>query len=62
MNIERFHNQLALHLGYDRIVNNKRITIIVEESDDPWVTLKVERHDDIMFKASGNSEDIDPIA
>ena len=37
---ERFHNALALSLGYERIVKDKRITIVVEESDDPWVTLK----------------------
>ena len=37
---ERFHNALALSLGYERIVNDKRITIQVDDSDDPWVTLK----------------------
>ena len=39
-NKERFHNTLALSLGYERIVKDRRITIEVEESDDPWVTLK----------------------
>ena len=52
MNIERFHNELAMRLGYDRIVNDKLIQISVEESDDPVVTLKVQGHDDIRFKAS----------
>lgn len=56
MNKERFHNQLALHLGYQRIVNDKQILISVEESDDPIVTLKVQGHDDIRFKASDNYE------
>ena len=52
MNIERFHNELALHLGYERIVKDKRILISVEESDDPWVVLKVQEYVDIRFKAS----------
>jgi len=37
---ERFHNALALSLGYERIVKDKRITIEVDDSDDPWVTLR----------------------
>ena len=37
---ERFHNALALTLGYERIVKDKRITIDFDDSDDPWVTLK----------------------
>jgi len=40
-NNERFHNQLAILLGYKRILANKRISISVEESDIPFVTLKV---------------------
>lgn len=52
MNIERFHNELALRLGYERIVKDKRILISVEESDDPWVILKVQGYDDLRFKAS----------
>ena len=59
MNIERFHNELALRLGYERIVKDKRILISVEESDDPWVVLKVQGHGDIRFKASSNTEDVD---
>ena len=35
MNIERFHNQLAMRLGYERIVKDNRISISVEESDGP---------------------------
>ena len=56
MNIERFHNELAMRLGYERIVNDKRILISVEESDDPVVTLKVQGGEDIQFKASAGAE------
>ena len=52
MDIERFHNELAMRLGYERIVKDKRISIAVEEGDDPWVTLRVEGYDDLRFKAS----------
>lgn len=55
-NRERFHNELAMRLGYNRIVNETGIQISVDESDDPWITLKEEGHDDIRFKASGNAE------
>lgn len=58
MNIDRFHNQLALSIGY-KLINDKRFTLEVEDSDDPWVTLKVLGHDDIRFKASVNPEDND---
>ena len=58
MNIERFHNELAMRLGYERIVNDKRILISVEESDDPVVTLKVQGGEDIRFKASDDSESL----
>ena len=53
-NIEKFHNELAMRLGYDRIVNDKRIHISVVDSDNPWVILMIQGHDDIKFKASGN--------
>lgn len=57
MNKERFHNALALSLGYERIVNDKRITIQVDDSDDPWVTLKFQgRPEIIKIKASGNAD------
>ena len=58
MNIERFHNELAMQLGFERIVNDKRILISVEESDDPVVTLKVQGGEDILFKASDDTESI----
>lgn len=41
MNIEHFHNQLALRLGYDNIVNNKGIAIKVEydNPNDPRIEI-----------------------
>ena len=54
---ERFHNALALSLGYERIVKDKRITILVDDSDDPWVTLKFQgRPEVIRIKASGEAD------
>ena len=51
---ERFHNALALSLGYERIVKDKRISIEVDDSDDPWVTLKFQgRQEVVRFRASG---------
>ena len=59
-NKDRFHNQLALNLGYQRIVNDKRITIDVDDSDDPWVTLKIQGHPDVVrFKASGDANEME---
>ena len=54
---ERFHNALALSLGYERIVKDKRITIQVDDSDDPWVTLKFQGHPEVFrIKASGEAD------
>ncbi len=54
---ERFHNALALSLGYERIVKDKRITINVDDSDDPCVTLKFQgRPEVIRIKASGEAD------
>ena len=42
---ERFHNQLALNLGYKRIVNDKRINIIINDKhypDDVMVSISVD--------------------
>jgi len=56
-NKERFHNALALSLGYERIVKDKRITIIVDDSDDPWVTLKFQGYSEVIrIKASGDAD------
>lgn len=50
---ERFHNALALSLGYERIIKDKRITIEVDDSDDPWVTLRFQNSPEVVrFKAS----------
>ena len=57
-NKERFHNELAMRLGYERIVKDKRIQISVEESDDPVVTLRISGCEDIRFKASDDTENI----
>lgn len=57
MNKERFHNALALTLGYERIVKDKRITIQVDDSDDPWVTLKFQGSPEVVrFKASDKAD------
>ena len=56
-NKERFHNALALSLGYERIVKDKRISIEVEESEDPWVTLKFQGSPEVVrFKASSEAD------
>ena len=34
-NKDRFHNQLALNLGYKRIVNDKRINISIDDKQSP---------------------------
>ena len=53
MNKERFHNELAMRLGYQRIVKDKRISIKVDDSDDPWVTLKIQGCPEVIrFRAS----------
>lgn len=60
MNKERFHNALALSLGYERIIKDKRITIEVDEADDPWVTLKIQDHPDVVrIKASGDANGVE---
>ncbi len=54
---ERFHNALALSLGYERIVKDKRITIAVDDSDDPWVALKFQGCPEVIrFRASGEAD------
>ena len=52
MDRERFHNEFAMRLGYNRIVNDKLIMIHVEESEDPWITLTINGHKDIRFNPS----------
>jgi len=57
MNIERFHNELAMRLGYERIVKDKRISIWVEESDVPCVILTLQSGYQIRMKASARLDD-----
>ena len=60
MNKERFNNALALSLGYERIVKDKRITIEVDEADDSWVTLKIQGYLDVLrFRASGDANEVE---
>ena len=57
---ERFQNTLALSLGYERIVNDKRITIDVDDSDDPCVTLKFQGCSEVVrVKASDEVNEIE---
>lgn len=45
MNKERFHNQLALNLGYQRIVNDKRINISIDDKrypDDVMISISID--------------------
>ena len=45
MNKERFHNQLALNLGYQRIVKDKRINISIDEKlcpDDVMMSISID--------------------
>ena len=38
---DKFHNQIALHLGYDRIVKDKRFNIKIDDADVPKVMIEV---------------------
>ncbi len=56
MNKERFHNALALLLGYKRIINGDVVRISIDDkinSDDPKITIKNCRNQEtISFRAS----------
>ena len=56
MNKERFHNQLALNLGYQRIVNDKRINISIDDkqyADDVMISISIgDFSKPICYKAS----------
>lgn len=62
MNKDVFHNQLALSLGYKRILQNKQIKISIDNTtfpDNPRITLHV--LDDrlkLIYNASQNTEDV----
>ncbi len=53
---DRFHNQLALNLGYQRIVNDKRINISIDDKqypDDVMVSICIDGFSKpICYKAS----------
>ena len=56
MKKERFHNQLALNLGYQRIVNDKRINISIDDKqypDDVMISINIDGFSKpICYKAS----------
>ena len=53
---DRFHNQLALNLGYQRIVNDKRINICIDDKrypDDVMISISIDSFSKpICYKAS----------
>ena len=55
-NKDRFHNQLALNLGYQRIVNDKRLNLSIDDKqfpDDVVISISVEGLSrSICYKAS----------
>ena len=55
-NKDRFHNQLALNLGYQRIVNDKHINISIDDKqypDDVLVSISIDGFSaPICYKAS----------
>lgn len=56
MNKDRFHNQLALNLGYQRIINDKSINISIDEMlypDDVMISISIEGLSKLIcYKAS----------
>ena len=62
---DRFHNQLALNLGYQRIVNDKRINISIDDKqypDDVMISIGIDGFSKpICYKASEwlNQNDMD---
>ena len=48
-----------MRLGYERIVKDKRIAFVVEEGEEPWVVVKIQRcPNDIRIKASDTTMNI----
>lgn len=60
MNKERFHNVLALNLGYDRIVNDGQISIKIDETTPvPVVTLTSDAiQHSVSFTASEDEDSV----
>ena len=56
MNKDRFHNALALLLGYNRIINGDIVRISIDDKinpDDPKIIIKnIRNQETISFKAS----------
>ena len=63
MNKERFHNALALSLGCQRIVNDKRINISIDDKqypDDVMISISIEGSSKpICYKVSESVNQID---
>ncbi len=55
-NKERFHNRLALNLGYQRKVNDKRLNISIDDKqypDDVMISISIDGYSkSICYKAS----------
>lgn len=62
MNQEIFHNHLALSLGYKPILQNKQISITIDDiafPDNPRITLDVyDGKLKLIYNASQNTEDV----
>ena len=62
MNQDVFHNHLAIFLGYKRILQNKQISITIDDiafPDNPRITLDVfDGKLKLIYNASQNTEDI----
>ncbi len=58
MNKERFHNALAFSLGYERLLNEKRYVISIDENKDvPIVLIRdSDGYPFLSFKASETEE------
>ena len=56
MDKERFHNEIAMRLGYERIVKDKRIMIAIEDTEEPCVSLKIQDYPEpIRINASDSA-------
>lgn len=62
MNKDVFHNQLALSLGYKRILQNKQIKISIDDiafPDNPRITIDVfDSKLKLIYNASQDTEDV----
>lgn len=56
MDKERFHNEIAMRLGYERIVKDKRIMIAIEDTEEPCVSLIIQDYPEpIRINASDSA-------